>query len=490
MQNLPTRWNEREELRNKGQFWTPDWVARAMVSYVATNTELIFDPATGGGAFLEALLSLDIPNVDFFGTDIDEAVLDAPIYNHPISRVEKRDFILNPPSSNFKSIVANPPYIRHHRLSAETKMRAKALTYDVIGKPIDGRAGIHIYFLIQALSRLEPEGKLAFIMPADTCEGHFARTLWDWILAKFRVECAITFDEKATPFPGVDTNALIFMIENSPPIDELVWVKVLRPGDDLVKFVNAKFQSDSSSLEIHNRSILEAKVTGLSRKPRTENLPKYRLSDFASVMRGIATGANEFFLMNSTEVAQSGIPENHFKRVVGRTRDVTVDELTSNHLDDLDKKCRPTYLLSIEGNHGELHPNIRDYLDRGEQLGLPLRALIQQRKPWYKMEQRKAPAILFTYLGRRNSRFIKNSARILPLTGFLCVYPHLEEEDYVHRLWSALNHPDTIAQLASVGKSYGSGAIKVEPSKLKSLPIPDHIVEEFGLEVCMQRLCV
>jgi len=33
-QKLPSNWDEREVLRDKGQFWTPSWVAEAMVSYV------------------------------------------------------------------------------------------------------------------------------------------------------------------------------------------------------------------------------------------------------------------------------------------------------------------------------------------------------------------------------------------------------------------------------------------------------------------------
>ena len=58
-QQLPKEWDEREKLRNKGQFWTPSWVAEAMVAYVIENTELIFDPAAGKGAFCDALRKID-----------------------------------------------------------------------------------------------------------------------------------------------------------------------------------------------------------------------------------------------------------------------------------------------------------------------------------------------------------------------------------------------------------------------------------------------
>jgi len=97
-QKLPADWNEREKLRDKGQFWTPYWVAEAMVSYVAQDTEAIFDPATGRGAFFDALIKLNRPNISYFGTDVDPEVLTEDIYSNSSCRVELRDFIKNPPS--------------------------------------------------------------------------------------------------------------------------------------------------------------------------------------------------------------------------------------------------------------------------------------------------------------------------------------------------------------------------------------------------------
>ncbi len=95
-QKLPTNWEEREALRDKGQFWTPSWVAEAMISYVANGNDLIFDPATGRGAFYEALLKLNKKNITFFGTDIDPDVLSDAIYNNDKCFVENRDFITPP----------------------------------------------------------------------------------------------------------------------------------------------------------------------------------------------------------------------------------------------------------------------------------------------------------------------------------------------------------------------------------------------------------
>ncbi|MEA5531686.1 hypothetical protein VB638_19290 [Dolichospermum sp. UHCC 0684] len=97
------------------------------------------------------------------------------------------------------------------------------------------------------------------------------------------------------------------------------------------------------------------------------------------------------------------------------------------------------------------------------------------------MEHREVPPILFAYLGRRNSRFIKNEAGVVPLTSFLCIYPIYDDELYIANLCEALNDPETIQNLRLVGKSYGSGAIKVEPRNLDKVPIPEHIVDKYNL---------
>jgi adenine-specific DNA-methyltransferase len=482
-QNLPTEWNKREILRNKGQFWTPSWVAEAMVAYVTDTADLLFDPATGRGAFFEALLQLKKDNISYYGTDIDPDVLSDEIYNRKNCFVEIKDFVKNSPTRKFSAIVANPPYIRHHRIDKATKHFLKELCTSIIGYPIDGRAGYHIYFLIQALNLLEKNGRLAFIMPSDTCEGTFAKKLWKWISENHCIDCVVTFDEKATPFPNVDTNAIVFMIRKSNPKTKLFWVKSNTAySSDLLNFTAAGFKKRKySTLEIIERQIEEAISTGLTRPQQNNNGFKFHLNDFATVMRGIATGSNEFFFLTSEQIKEKTIPITFFKRAVGRTKDVTGDTFAKKDLKKLEEKDRPTYLLSLSRNDS-IPDSVENYLREGEELGLPDRSLIKQRKPWYKMEKRDIPPLLFAYLGRRSTRFILNEAEVLPLTGFLCVYPNYSDKTYIINLWKALNHPDTLENLILVGKSYGSGAIKVEPGNLSKLPIPEHIVEQFRLK--------
>jgi hypothetical protein len=486
---LPAAGEARERLRQKGQFWTPDWIAEAMSEYViADKGGIVFDPAVGAGAFFRAAKTVAREKglqVKPAGMDIDPTALRQAIeYGlsaDDLAAVTIGDFVLDPPKGKLAAIVANPPYIRHHRISAKAKEQLRRLSLQITGTVLDGRAGLHVFFLIRALSLLEKDGRLAFIMPADTCEGKFAAPLWRWITANFALEAVITFSPDASPFPNVDTNPIIFLIRNTEPRDAFFWAKCREAQTAaLLTWIRSGFTSDpTESLLVVKRDLSEGVSTGLSRPPMTAAKSKYVLGDFVRVVRGVATGANDYFLMTDEQARQLGIPRKYFVRAIGRTRDVPTEEITRETLISLRDKGRPTLLLSLADTPVESFPEaLRKYLDNGIARGLPDRPLISQRKPWYKMETRAVPPFLFAYLGRRNSRFIRNTAKIIPLTGFLCVYPRSNEPEYVEQVWKILKNPGTVANLPIIGKSYGDGAVKVEPRSLEKLPIPDAAIEQ------------
>jgi hypothetical protein len=481
----------RETLREKGQFWTPDWVAEAMVSYVLSGgAQSIFDPAVGAGAFFRAAKSVGrelrrIPQM--LGTEIDPSVLGQAKENglteSDLALVELRDFVLDPPWGYFEAIVANPPYIRHHRLPPELKAKLRALAVKLIGRPLDGRAGLHVYFLLRALQLLAPGGRLAFIMPADTCEGVFAPVLWEWITHRYRLEAVITFEPEASPFPDVDTNPLIFMIRRAEPTKEFLWARCLQSeGEDLKRWVLSGFTNRPTKVIVCRRALTEGLRIGLSRPPCEVTMVGPRLGDFAIVLRGIATGANDFFFLTRERAQALEIPAEFLVPAVGRTRDVPGDHIGDELLEALNKRGRPTLLFCPDGRPLDSFPEtVRRYLEEGVRRGLPRRPLLATRHPWYRMEVRTPPPILFAYLGRRNSRFVRNLAGVVPLTGFLCVYPRVEDELFIEKLWSVLSHPATVSNLFLVGKSYGSGCIKVEPRALEKLPLPEDVVKKVKL---------
>jgi hypothetical protein len=491
-QKLPSAGVEREALRVKGQFWTPDWIAQAMVAYaISGGSKQIFDPAVGAGAFFKAAKSFsgeNAINLELVGTEIDPTALEqakeSGLSSADLSKVQITDFVLQPPKRELSAIVCNPPYIRHHRLSGEVKAKLKELCHKITGTTLDGRAGFHVYFLLRALQLLAKDGRLAFIMPADTCEGVFSTTLWNWVTKNYKLDAVITFSPEASPFPGVDTNAVIFFIRNTMPTEDFLWVRCSQAHtDELKTWVISEFEIEGESLLVNRRDLSEGLATGFSRAATDNQSGDITLGEFAKVMRGIATGANEFFFLTHKQAHELKIPSKYLMPAVGRTRDVTGEILDKATIKALEESGRPTLLFSPDNTPLDHFPKkMREYLQQGEELELHRRSLISTRKPWYKMEVRPTPPFLFAYLGRRNARFIRNLAGVLPLTGFLCVYARQNDIKFINQLWSILRHPETIKNLSLVGKSYGGGAIKVEPRNLERLRIPLHVVIESGIQ--------
>jgi hypothetical protein len=490
-QELPRAGPERESLREKGQFWTPPWVAEAMVAYVLRHgAKSILDPAAGEGAFLDAAQkagrALGRP-ISILGCEIDGRIVEEVLHRKfrgANVAIEQRDFVLDPPKRCADAIVANPPYIRHHRLHGPYKAQLRQFARATLGRVLDGRAGLHAYFLIRALTLLAPGGHLAFILPADVFEGVYARPLWEWIARRFRLDAVITFAPEATPFPGVDTNAVIVYIRNLPPAESYTWVRCNVRGSRQLRAWSSGSGCGENlvDLRIESRPIADSLATGLARDRAGLSGDHVTLGSLARVLRGIATGANDFFFMTRERAAALAIPLEYFVRAVGRTRDITSTELTRADLDALDSSGRPTYLLSLDGRpRTEFPASVRRYLEYGESLGLPGRPLVASRRPWYRMERREPPPFLFAYLGRRNCRFVRNRACAVPLTGFLCVYPLDANERSVSRLWTALSTSDLTAALRSVGKTYGGGAVKVEPRALERMPIPVQLLRRSHL---------
>jgi hypothetical protein len=487
MQQLPSSGPAREALREKGQFWTPAWLATVMASWVtAHGPRVLFDPAVGPGTFFAAARQAGFAG-GFAGFELHGSALTggcAPgLAAAELRHVTIGDFISSQLLRTFPAIVSNPPYIRHHRLSGKQKEELQTLAQRCLGFTLDGRAGLHLYFLLKCLDHLAPGGRLAFLLPADVCEGVSSRAVWGRLAARFRLDAVLMFEEPAAPFPAVDTNAMVFLFSNLAPRPRVPWLRVRKPDPAAVlQALGLKTGSGAGptgdAVTTQVRELPELVATGLSRPPRPSGSRGVALSLFARVVRGIATGANEFFFLTSSQLAEYGLDRRFFRRAIGRTRDCPDGTLTPGRLDALDAAGRPTWLLSLDRRPREtLPPALSAYLQRGEEAGLARRALIKTRTPWYRMEQREEPPLLFAYLGRRDCRFLLNRAGAVPLTGFLCVYPWDRSERHVRELWQALNHPDTLANLAFVGKSYGGGALKVEPRQLDALEIPQHVLD-------------
>lgn len=199
-------------------------------------------------------------------------------------------------------------------------------------------------------------------------------------------------------------------------------------------------------------------LEGQSRQDRPGFVPLARLARFS---RGIATGANGFFLLPHRKVVELGLDPARCLPCVGRAGKVR-GLVWRGGADGL--------LLNLSD---PLTPAEAAYVARGEAEGLPSRYILARRRPWYAMEQRAVAPVWGAVFARGALRFIHNAAGDSHLTCFHGIYPFSDDPLLHQALVLCLNSDLVRAASRLHGRVYGGGLNKFEPNDLKDIPVPN-----------------
>lgn len=496
-----------EERRRLGQFWTPYDISEFMVNWSIRNKNCaLFDPALGSGIFMLSALSTfkkyginaeDAIN-NLYGIDISPICVLMSTTNVILrAKCAKPNFLigdflkltsLNTPFNvAFDSIVCNPPYSRHHELDPEYKRNVVNKIREMTGIKLSKLCSNFVYYFINAAQFLKPHGRMAFIIPYEAFEAFYSAPLKKFIIEKLALKALILFDEHGFAFPGVETAASIILVEGAEgDRSDVKFIKVTKwPGvQHLLEVVENKnlrgtFEWGHVNIIPYSRVEVNEKWTiyANSEAPTIRSPLIVPLRELALVMRGIATGANEFFTLTDDEILKWKIEPEFLKPVISRTRDIQNYILTREDLERLGKMGKKRWLFYCNLTPEALeNTKAFEYIKYGERAGYPERSLIKLRKRWYELERREAPKIIFTYLTRGNARFIYNAADALALNVFLLIYPIneiLNDPIKLKALLAYLNSEVAKMQLRRVGRTYGGKTLKLEPRELDNLPVLD-----------------
>jgi len=345
-------------------------------------------------------------------------------------------------------------------------------------------SSLFAYFFVQATRMLAPTGRMAFITPAVVFEASYSQQIKAFIRQQLRLRAIITFDESLSVFEGVDTAACITLMEGAdamqPTTDHITHVRINR-WPDVETILQAIEQDDVASGEWGT----SRKVALTELEPRKKwtviSQENHRfghdafvpLSDLARIMRGIATGANKFFVLSDDEVQKWDLNQSYLRPVLTKTREAPGYVFNQADFDRLGREGKKRWLLYLTDRVTPGTPEAR-YIQHGETLGLHQRSLVKTRRFWYAVEQRDPAPIYFTYLSRKKSRFIHNLAKVLALNVFLCIYPKApidQDETMLKALLAILNSLVAKDSLRHVGRTYGGDTIKIEPREMDRLPV-------------------
>jgi hypothetical protein len=217
-----------------------------------------------------------------------------------------------------------------------------------------------------------------------------------------------------------------------------------------------------------------------------------KLCDLFQIKRGLATGDNSFFILTDEQVREHGLPKRFLKPILPSPRYLTGSEIQSDAEGNpiLERRL---FLLDCHLPEDKVrrdYPQLADYLKSGVH-SVANGYLCGSRSPWYLQENRPAPLLLCTYMGRSRVkktmpfRFILNHSKATAANVYLLFYPRAglcqalsERPELAREIWMWLNELSPKIVL-SEGRVYGGGLHKLEPRELGNVPA-DGIVGLLG----------
>jgi predicted RNA methylase len=434
-----------EDLKLLGAFYTPRQVAVHLAEWAVRNgAESVLEPSAGDGALVSAALAIGaqrsqaaIPALSVVAVDID------PVAVRALGGIEGNveglggDFLHLEPSQLglFDVVLANPPFTRNHSLPVVTR-NALRKRFDV-----SGAAGLWVYFALHSMTFLKRGGRMALVVPASAQFSHYGEQLVGRIREQFSDVQLLSLDKNPSWVGKADERGALLLADGfsngaSEAVARSVWNQTLKP----VK--------SSVADKLYAQSL--------------------RLGSLSTITIGAVTGRNRLFLMSDDERRNVALSSGYFKPIVSRSRQLAGLRISNTDLRQLARKGAKTLLL----HPAKCSADISLYLSQLDADEIDAVSWFRKRDPWWRVDLGpKCDAVLtcMSHLGPR---------LVLADNGVYCT-------NTLHRVVFASHVPASVRRAAALtvlstfgqlmaerlGRPYGGGVLKIEPSGARNLPI-------------------
>lgn len=472
--NLVTK----QHIKSLGQYFTNPVIAGFMCDWACRNAKTMLDPAVGNSIFLQFTADIS-PNCDLFGYEIDNKILD--FFGNPASaHLYNIDYMLNDWELKFDAIVCNPPYNRFQAISNRIEILKKIKTYT--GIEFSSYTNMYILFLIKSIFQMSDNGRLAYIIPSEFLNSKYGVAIKKIMIEKRLLRAIINFNNDKDLFFNATTTCCILLLDKD--------IKDAICFYNLSSITQIK-QSSSTLLQNENHISIKYDDINPTDKWRRylyhEESTSYKnlvpLSNFCTVSRGIATGANDFYCFNKSKIKEKNIENIYFSKCISKSADVKSVIFTEQDFDVLSEQDKIVYLLDIKD---KLTLKLCEYIKHGEEFNINHKYLPSCRHPWYSMEQKKIAPIWVSSACRNKMKFIRNLTETKTLTTFHSIYIKNEYERYTDLLFSYFLTPIAQSIFRENRKELGNKLEKFQPSDLNNARMLDvRIITEDDYDIIM-----
>ena len=463
-----------EHRKKFAQFFTPFPIAEFMAKWITGNKNLntVLDPAFGLGIFARAIRQTN-KECSIKGFDIDENILRlaANIFdNEKNTSILLKDYMFNDWENRYDGIICNPPYFKFHDYEniATLKEIEKKL-----GLKLNGFTNLYTLFLLKSTCQLNVGGRAAYIIPSEFLNSDYGKLVKSYLIKNKLLRYIIIFDFEENVFDDALTTASILLFANDKEKSEVEFINI-KTLDEL--FALQKKFSSYPNIKSENAiafSELKPEIKWRAyyqeqNATRFKNLVPF--SNFGKVVRGIATGANEYFTFNQSKAKLFHIDEKYLLPCITKSVDVNGAFFTKQDFENLKEQDKFVYLLdATEPNE----PSIKKYLAKGEAEEVHKKFLTASRNPWHTLENRPPSPIWVSVFNRNGLRFIRNEANISNLTTFHCIYLNMFSAPKADLLFAYLLTDISKDIFNDNRREYGNGLQKFEPNDINKALMVD-----------------
>jgi len=464
----------RQRQKSLGQFFTPYAIARFMARWVVASPSVktILDPGVGLGIFFRAASEVAGRPLHFVGYDVDPLVLEEAsrllVGVVPVA-LHQRDFLRNDWELQFDGILCNPPYRRfqHYPDRAKT-LQEFALRLRV---ELSGYTNLYALFLLKGVAQLAAGGRAAFIVPSEFLNTGYGERIKAFLVERGTLRYALVFDFVSHVFDRVLTTACVLLFANDGHKASVEFVAV-RSVDELAQIEPVLAEYPDAPLV--GRRVVSPDPSAKWRRyyqPSTAARSGFvPMSTYGRIVRGIATGHNDFFTLTEPQRERLGISKRFVLPCLTKASYAPLPLFCIEDFARLRDNGKRVWLL----NAGDAPDDaVRAYLRHGETLGVSERYLTRHRSPWYALERRTPAPVLVTVFGRGGVRFVRNEASVWNLTCFHGWNLEGVEGEQMDLLMAYLLTNLAQEVLAANRREYGDGLEKFEPNDLNNALVLD-----------------
>lgn len=460
-----------EHRKKFAQFFTPFQLASLMADWLLGNQNLktILEPAFGLGVFTRALIGKK-SDLSIKGFDIDEKIYTKSkeiFKDTSIFDLYLEDYMFNDWNNKYDGIICNPPYFKFHDYDNKTILNEIENRLKI---KLNGFTNLYTLFLLKSIYQLNPNGRLAYIIPSEFLNSDYGKLVKSALIKNKVLRHIVIFDFEENVFDDALTTACILLCSNDKHNQKVKFSTIKKIDDlELIRTYISEYPLHSFDSSTFDNNKLEPDVKW-RKYYQEQNGIRYKnlipFSSVAKVVRGIATGANEYFTFSKSKANQYGIDKKYLLPCICKAVDVKDNFFTEDNYHSLIKSDRQTYLLNAISSKDE---NVLKYIDLGEKAGIDKKYLTACRTPWYSLENRPPSPIWVSVFNRSGLKFIRNEANISNLTTFHCVYPvqnSLFDNVNVDVLFAYLLTDVAREIFEDNRREYGNGLQKFEPNDL------------------------